>query len=142
MVTVANHQASNLRNMPAAITDGVSVAQLLAAPSLVDITVLAGYAGLDRAVRGVSVLELPDIVPWVKPYELLLSTAGARGPMADGERPAELLALIADLDARQVPALALRLGAEPLPVPVAEFADELGFPILRLPTGLTFEEVL
>ncbi|HST48875.1 PucR family transcriptional regulator [Jatrophihabitans sp.] len=128
--------------MPAAITDGVSVAQLLAAPSLVDAAVLAGCSGLERTVRGVSVLELPDIVPWVKPYELLLSTAEALGPLTDGERTADLLALIADLDARQVPGLALRLGAEPLPLPVVEFADELGFPVLRLPAGLAFEEVL
>ena len=142
MVTVANHQASNLRNLPAATTDGVSVANLLAAPSLADLTVLAGLAGLDRTVRGVSVCELADIVPWGKPDELVLGTVEALGPLSTGTRSAELLSLIADLDARQVPALALRLGAEQLPPEVVEFADELGFPVLRLPDRLAFDEVL
>ncbi len=142
MVTVANHQASNLRNMPAATTDGVSVAHLLATPSLVETAVLAGYAGIGRTVRGVGILDLPDAGPWVKPDELLLSTAEALGLTTDGDRSAELLSLIADLDAHQVPALALRLGAAPLPLPVIEFADELGFPLLRLPDSLAVEEVL
>src|SRR3954454_25115145 len=122
MVTVANHPASNLRNMPGTIMDGVSVAHLLAAPSLVDTAVLAGFSGLDRMVRGVNVLELPDIVPWVKPNELLLSTVEALSPGPTTDRAADLLALIADLDARQVPALAVKLGAEQLPPPVVDFA--------------------
>ncbi|MBV9820812.1 MAG: PucR family transcriptional regulator ligand-binding domain-containing protein, partial [Actinobacteria bacterium] len=130
--------------------DGVTVAQLLTAPSLLDTAVLAGLSGLDRTVRGVTVLELPDIVPWVKPNELLLSTVDALGPAgkngshgdSSAHSAADLLALIADLDARQVPALAVRLGSEQLPPPVLELADELGFPLLRLADRVVFEEVL
>ncbi|HEV2888583.1 MAG TPA: PucR family transcriptional regulator ligand-binding domain-containing protein [Jatrophihabitans sp.] len=141
MVTVANHQAHNLRNLPAVSTDGLSVAELLAAPSLVDTAVLAGGSGLDRVVRGVNVLEVPDILPGVKPNEFLLCTAGALAPAAD-DRDTLLLNLIRDLDARQLPGIAVKLGADQLPAPSLELADELGFPVLGLAEAVVFDEVL
>ena len=141
MVTVANHQAHNLRNMPAAATAGLSVAELLATPGLVDTVVLAGRSGLDRQVRGVTVLDVPDFLPWVRPNELLLSTAAALGRDAGGD-PARLLALIRDLDAHQLPGIAVAPGPDQLPGPVIALADELGFPVLRLADGMAFDEVL
>ncbi len=112
MVTVANHQASNLRNLPAATTDGVSVAHLLAAPSLADSDGAGRRSGLDRMVRGVSVLDAARRPAVGEAGRAAAEHRRGAGPTAD-RRPgsADLLALIADLDARQVPALALRLGA-------------------------------
>ena len=141
MVTVANHQADNLRNLPAAAADGLSVAELLEVPRLAGATVLAGGSGLDRVVRGVSVLEVPDILPWVKPEQLLLSTAFALRPASDADQ-GKLLRLIEDLNSRQLSGLAVQLGADVLPAQVIKRADELGFPILRLPDEVVFDEVL
>ncbi len=142
MVTVANHQAHNLRNMPAAATAGLSVAELLAAPGLADTVVLAGRSGLDRVVRGVTVLDVPDFLPWVRPDELLLSTTAALGRDAGGDPTGQLLTLVRDLDARQAPGIAIAPGPDPLPEPVLALADELGFPVLRLADGVAFDEVL
>src|SRR5437764_8199824 len=36
--------------------------------------VRAGAAGLTRPVTSVNVMEVPDILPWVRPHELLLTT--------------------------------------------------------------------
>jgi purine catabolism regulator len=160
MVTVANHQAHNLRNLPADGTDGLSVAELLEAPRLAGATVLAGGSGLNRVVRGVGVLEVPDILPGVKAHQLLLSTAFALDPAsaaaaglatdaagglatdaAAGQRR-QLLRLIEDLNARQLSGIAVELGAAQLPAQVIELADELGFPVLRLGDGVVFDEVL
>lgn len=143
MVTVANHQAHNLRNLPAVAVDGLSLAELLEAPRLAGATVLAGATGLDRLVRGVSMLEVPDILPWVKPNELLLSNAYAVS-QADAaiDRGGELLRLIADLNTQQLSGIAVKLGRDELPAPVVELANELGFPVLRLPDGVVFDEVL
>jgi purine catabolism regulator len=142
MVTVANHQAHNLRNMPAAATAGLSVAELLETPSLGDTVVLAGRSGLDRLVRGVTVLDVPDFLPWVRPDELLLSTANALARDAGGDPAGQLLALVRDLDARQLPGIAVTAGADQLPGAVIALADELGIPVLRLPDGMAFDEVL
>jgi purine catabolism regulator len=146
MVTVANHQAHNLRNLPAAVADGLTVAELLALPRLADTVVLAGASGLERLVRGLNVLEVPDILPWVKPNELLLSTVFALTRAAEsgfdigqGEHLAQL---IRDLDARQLSGIAVTLGADELPAEVVELADELGLPLLRLADGVAFDEVL
>ncbi|MEO6501717.1 MAG: PucR family transcriptional regulator ligand-binding domain-containing protein [Jatrophihabitantaceae bacterium] len=144
MVTVANHQASNLRNLPAAAADGLSVAELLEAPRLAGATVLAGGSGLGRLVRGVSVLDVPDILPWVKPNELLFSSLYALSPVTDPatDRSAQLLGLIADLNAQRLSGIAVKLGPDQLPAKVIELADELGFPVLELPDGVVFDEVL
>lgn len=144
MVTVANHQADNLRNLPAAAADGLSLAELLEAPRLAGATVLAGGSGLDRLVRGVSVVEVPDILPWLKPNELLLSSAYALSPAPDAaaDQGASLSQLISDLNTRQLAGLAVKLGPDELPAQVIELADELGFPVLRLPEHVVFDEVL
>ena len=142
MVTVANHQALNLRNLPAAGADGLHVTELLALPGLVGTTVLAGASGLDRLVRGMNVLEVPDILPWVKPNELLLGAACALTRSGGNGRTEQLLGLVRDLDARQLSGLAIALGSDELPAEVLQLADELGFPVLRLPDGVAFDEVL
>jgi hypothetical protein len=53
---------------------GLRVREVLAAPCLADARVLAGASGLDRIVSRLNVMEVPDILPWVKPNELLLTT--------------------------------------------------------------------
>jgi purine catabolism regulator len=142
MVTVANHQAHNLRNMPAAATVGLRVSELLAAPSLAKTEILAGRSGLDRLVCGISVLDVPDFVPWVRANELLLSTAAALGRDSDGDPTGRLLALLGNLDAHLSPGIAVAAGPDRLPGAVLALADELGVPLLRLADGTAFDEVL
>src|SRR5262245_51249347 len=83
---------------------GLSVREVLAAPCLRDARVLAGESGLDRVVSRLNVMEVPDILPWVKPYELLLTTGY---PLRDD--PAALVRLIGDLDDRGLSAIAIKL---------------------------------
>lgn len=142
MVTVANDQAHNLRNLPAAAVDGLTVAELLTLPRLADATVLAGASGLGRPVCGLNVLEVPDILPWVKPNELLLSTALTLTRAAESAYGKQLGQLIRDFDARQLSGIAVTGGGDELPAEVVELADELGFPLLRLADGVAFDEVL
>jgi purine catabolism regulator len=142
MVTAANHQAHNLRKLPAATIDGLSVAELLTLPSMAATTVLAGASGLERTVRGINVLEVPDILPWVKPEELLLTTAFALSRVPDYDQGRQLQRLIRDLDSSRLSAMAVMPGADQVPAEVIELADELGFPLLRLADGVAFEEIL
>src|SRR5262245_15420088 len=83
---------------------GLAVREVLAAPCLADARVLAGASGLDRVVSRLNVMEVPDILPWVKPHELLLTTGY---PLR--EDPESLVSLIAELDDRGLAAVAIKL---------------------------------
>src|SRR5262249_59216018 len=85
--------------------DGVTVSEVLAASSLHGSQLLAGGGGVGRIVRRLNVMEVPDILPWVKPHELLLTTGY---PLRNS--PESLGRLVADLDERGLAALAIKLG--------------------------------
>ncbi|CAN5403150.1 PucR family transcriptional regulator [soil metagenome] len=144
MVTVANEPAEKQRDLPARRPDGLTVRALLDAASLHGTTVLAGHAGLDRLVRGANVMEVPDILPWVKADELLLTTGYPLTQSLPSDDERLLLDLVYELDVRGLAALAIKLGRylHSVPQRVLDRADELGFPILRLPDGIAFDELL
>jgi PucR family transcriptional regulator, purine catabolism regulatory protein len=101
--------------------------------------VLAGDAGLDRLVARLNVMEVPDIGPWVKPDEFLLTTAY---PLRD--RPDALPGLVADLDDAGLAGLGIKLGRylDEVPADMLAVADDRGFPLVRLPDGVSFDEIL
>jgi purine catabolism regulator len=118
---------------------GLSIDEVLRASSLRGARVLAGTTGLSRVVQRLNVMEVPDILPWVKPHELLLTTGY---PLRDD--PESLADLVAALDARGVVGLGIKLGRylDVLPDSVLQRADELGFPVLQLPDGVGFDDIL
>jgi purine catabolism regulator len=118
---------------------GLPVREVLGASSLAGARVLAGAQGLDRVVQRLNVMEVPDILPWVKPHELLLTTGY---PLR--HNPGALLGLVAELDARGLAALAIKLHRylDEVPPPVLAEADRRGFPIIEFPAGVGFDDVL
>lgn len=121
------------------MTDPVSVADLLALPSLASARVVAGRGGLARAVRGVNVMEVPDILDWVQPDELLLTTAY---PLrAD---PVALDTLVPRLAERGLAGIAIKPARyiETIPVGMLEAADRLDFPLIELSGDATFNEII
>lgn len=56
---------------------GVPLREILNNPSLKNARLIAGAGGLDRIVKYVNVMEVPDILEWVKEGELLLTTVYA-----------------------------------------------------------------
>lgn len=138
MGNVAKTAMPSPKDLPELIY-GVPVREVLAAPILAGATVLAGASGLDRVVARVNVMEVPDILPWVKPDELLLTTGY---PLREAAH--ELPALISQLDRLGLAALAVKLGRylQELPAEMLEQADALGLPIVRLPEDVAFDDVL
>lgn len=118
---------------------GLTVSEVLTAPCLADARVLAGASGLGRMVRRLNVMEVPDILPWVKPHELLLTTGY---PLR--EDPAALVKLVSDLDGAGVAALGIKLHRylDEVPSGLIEEADRLGFPIIEFPRDVGFDDVL
>lgn len=116
-----------------------SVRDVLASPSLAGARVLAGTSGLERPVERLNVMEVPDILPWTTPRELLLTTGY---PLRD--RVGTLAELVTALDDAGLSGLGIKRGRYlgTLPDDVIRCADERGFPLVELPEDLRFDDVL
>jgi PucR family transcriptional regulator, purine catabolism regulatory protein len=117
----------------------VRVADLLGLPAFAAVEVVSGRTGLDRRVSRANIMEVPDILPWVKPQELLLATGY---PMRDV--PSGLAGLVAGLDDSGVAALGVKLRRylDELPADMLAEAERRSFPLLLLPDHLAFDDIL
>jgi purine catabolism regulator len=99
-----------------------------------DVRVVAGEAGLERAVRWVHISELLDPTPWLSGGELLLTT----GLQLGGD--AQQREYVARLSAHGLSGLGFGAGFSHDRVPPAleEAAAELGFPLFEVPYDLPF----
>ncbi len=142
MGKVANDERRSDQMVTTAAGDGppgVPLARVLRSPALAGSTVIAGRAGVGRRVLRINVMEVPDIHPWVRPGELLLTTG-----YSVREDPSQLVDLLTGLHEREVAALAVKLGRylDELPAAVLRKADELGFPVIALPAHVSFDDIL
>jgi len=117
----------------------VALREVLALPQLAGARVVAGAAGLDRRVRHVNVMEVPDILRWVNADELLLTTAY---PLRDDR--AALAELVPGLADRGLAGLALKPARyiERIPDTMVEAAERLDFPLIELPADASFNEII
>jgi PucR family transcriptional regulator, purine catabolism regulatory protein len=130
--------SSSGRGGTSSLVQAQPLQQVLATPILTGARVLAGAEGLDRPVERLNVMEVPDILPWVKPHEFLLTTAyPLRG------HPDAIPQLVADLDDAGLAGLGIKLGRylDELPVAALEVAEARGFPVVQLPDGVSFDEI-
>jgi purine catabolism regulator len=120
-------------------TFGLPVAEVLRASTLAGARVVAGAGGLDRVVARLNIMEVPDILPWVKPHELLLTTGY---PLRNS--PAALAELVVGLADRGVAALGVKLGRylDRLPAEMLAAADRRDFPVVALPDSVGFDDIL
>ncbi|WNR42161.1 PucR family transcriptional regulator [Paenibacillus roseipurpureus] len=118
---------------------GLIGSELLAMPHLAGAKVLAGSAGLKAAVIRVNVMEVPDVIDWVMPGEFLISTGY---PFRDD--PNAFVELIPQLVAKGVAALGIKTKRflDEIPPRVLAVADQYHFPIIELPPGTVFSEVV
>ncbi|GAB3704415.1 PucR family transcriptional regulator [Mariniluteicoccus flavus] len=126
-----------LTNDPASHA-GLPVRALLQVPALSRAEVIAGAGGLDRVVRRVNVMEVPDVLPWVHADQLLLTTGY---PL---RRHADLADFVRQLHEIGLAGLVIKLNRylDGLPADMIAVADELDFPLVSLPDGVGFDEVL
>ena len=118
---------------------GLALAEVLALPVLRGAQLIAGAGGRHRAVTRVNVMEVPDVLPYVREGELLVTTG-----YAVRDEPARLASLVRELHLRGVAALGIKLGryVDELPSAVTAVADELGFPVVRLADSVGYDELL
>lgn len=119
--------------------ESLTVADVLRLPSMRGARLVGGAAGLDRVVELSNVMEVPDILPWVKPGELMLTTAY---PIRD--RPEDLEGLLETFDQHGLAAIGLKSGRylEEIPEAAVRVADALGLPLIHLGEDVGFDEIM
>ncbi|MDI3387682.1 PucR family transcriptional regulator ligand-binding domain-containing protein [Streptomyces sp. B-S-A8] len=117
----------------------LTVARALELPALSGARLVAGRDGARRAIRVANIMEVPDIIRWMRGGEFLLTTAYA---VRDDERA--LTALVPELSGRGLAALGVKVGPylPMLPAAMLRCADELGFPIVELPGEVMLNDIL
>ncbi|SDG96397.1 purine catabolism regulatory protein [Desulfosporosinus hippei DSM 8344] len=101
--------------------------------------IVAGYQTLDNVVKGVTIMEAPDIVNWLAGGELLLTSLYAA--------PAGTLNykdFVRKLAEKGVAAIAIKVGrfVERIPEDMIEAANQYGLPIIELDANVRFVDVM
>ncbi|TJY41562.1 PucR family transcriptional regulator [Cohnella pontilimi] len=120
---------------------GVSVVKLMDALNLDSLrraTVVAGTQALERTVRWVNVVDVPDPLPWVREGDLLLTTGYAWPRDEDG-----LDRLIAAMAGRGLAGLGLAVPNffERMPLAARRAADAHHLPLLEIPWEIPFSSI-
>jgi purine catabolism regulator len=142
MVNVAKDVAPGrheLTPVVAVSVPGLTLHAVLEMDCLSGARIVAGQVGLDRTVSRLNVMEVPDILPWVRPHELLLTTGYPLSGISDG-----LPALVKELADRGLAGLGVKLGRylNELPAAMLAEADRVGLPIIALPDSVGFDDVI
>ncbi len=116
----------------------MTVEKLLEEPVFRNLKVLNKKADLKREIFTVESTETPDVASYL-PQNTLLITTG----MAFKENQSGLCEFIHSLDRLPCAGLAIKLGRfiDSLEPEVLELADQLGFPLIQIPSHMTLGEV-
>jgi PucR family transcriptional regulator, purine catabolism regulatory protein len=116
----------------------ITVRELMQLPHL-QMSLLAGQAGLDREVTWVHTSDLPDPWQWHGWGELLLTNGTALAP--EGAAQAHFAEQVAESGASGL-AIGLGMPGPPLTATVTQRADELALPLLTVPFSVPFTAVV
>jgi PucR family transcriptional regulator, purine catabolism regulatory protein len=119
--------------------DGLTVREMLGQDAMRGARIIAGADGLDRVVRRLNVMTVPNIVRWTKQDEFLLTTGY---PLP--RQPGEFGRLIEQLAAKGLAGLGVKLDEYLAEVPedAVELADRAAFPIVVIPPASPLDDVL
>lgn len=121
----------------------LKVKELLEWDIMKDNKILGGHTGLDKEVKGVTIIEAPDIVKFINGGEVLLTGLYAfRSCSAE-----EFKNYIYKLADKKISALILKLGrdvelAEVKVSIIREFANQYSVPVLEVPFEVSFKDIL
>lgn len=103
--------------------------ELISLPIYANAKVVAGHDGMTNSVQSVNIMDAPDIINYLKPQELLLTTGYA---MKD--HPEALLSLVTNMAKVGCAGLAIKTKRffQEVPEDVLQCAEKLQFPIIEL----------
>ncbi|MBB3110273.1 purine catabolism regulator [Paenibacillus phyllosphaerae] len=115
------------------------LADLLEIPMLKNTRVTAGASGLKRTVHSVNMMDSPDIFDYLRPHELVLTTA-----YAIKDQPDILVKLVTEMAAQNCAGIGIKTKRyiDRIPDHVKEVADRLHVPLLELSLDCSIAEAL
>lgn len=117
----------------------ITCRDILKLPTLKKMKIIAGLDSVDRIVRWVHVVDVPQVVDWVNKDELLFIT----GIGISNDTNALLKDLILAISAKNLSGLVINLGPyiKEIPKEIIDLADSLHFPVFELPWEVKLVEV-
>jgi len=118
---------------------GITVKDALELDLVNRLQVVGGHGGLDRIIKLVNVIEVPDIMDWLIDGELLLTTG-----YSFREYPELLETLIPRMNQAQSAGLAIKTKRylDEIPREIVLNADKYNIPLLEVPYDLSFSEII
>lgn len=117
----------------------LKLAEILQKPAFKEVQVITGHKGLNKDIKHITMMDAPDIVDFLNPNDLLVTTA-----YHFKDNPGVLLSLIKSMHKRDCTALGIKskrfLGH--IPQEAIQFADEIGFPLLEIPLETSLGEIV
>ncbi len=117
----------------------ITVKDLLQVGPLKTSQVVAGYQKIDNVVKGVTIIEAPDIVNWLSGGELLLTSLYS-GP-GEGMNYREFIHKMVEKDVAAL-VIKVRRFVQEVPMEIIESANEFGLPIIELDGNVPFIDVM
>lgn len=117
----------------------LTVGDILNMEELRDYRILGGKKGLGREVSTVTVIDTPDPEQWIREGELLVTSGYViKTGITD------LAGLIRKMDRTGASALFVKLGSylDSLDDETIRTANEIGFPIIHMPSSCTISEII
>jgi purine catabolism regulator len=117
----------------------VTLEKLLRIPKLKDIEVIAGDSGLQRHVGHVTVMEVPDIIQWLKGDDFLITSL-----YAVKDDTGEQCRLIEKLARSSCACVAVKTGqyVREISEELKAIANEYNIPLLRIPYTMSYIDII
>ncbi len=112
--------------------------EILSIDILKSVRIVAGAAGLERDVSWVHIVDLPDLLPWVRPGQFLLTTGYAWPREEHAQR--SLIRALAERNLSCV-GLAVPQFFDHFPAAACEEANRVKLPLLEIPWDVPFAHI-
>ena len=118
---------------------GITIRELMQHNIMKNARIVAGESGASKVITGANIMEVPDILDWVRSGEILITTAYSIKDDIKAQKD-----LIPLLNSKGLSGIAIKTKRylEEVPKVMEEEANKLGFPIIELPYDISFSDVM
>ncbi|MGI6684120.1 MAG: PucR family transcriptional regulator [Bacillota bacterium] len=118
---------------------GISVQEMIDNQLLDGAKLIAGQKGLNRKIRQLNVMEVPDILNWVSEGEFLLTTLYSIKDDEEAKRK-----LLPDLYHKGISAIGIKPGRyiDQIPDVMVKFSNEVGLPLFTIAENTSFAKII
>ncbi|MGI6129749.1 MAG: PucR family transcriptional regulator [bacterium] len=117
----------------------LTVQRALSVAPLTQAKVVAGQTGLNRQINHITIMEVPDLVQWLKGNDFIITSLYCIKDDPDAQ-----VKLIQDIARLGCAALAIKTNryVKTLPTEMIAAANELSFPLIEIPKHVTYIDII